>query len=172
MENAMNSDSSVNPLKTTLQFLIVYSMFFMVALPPCPAAADAAPATPFYVGSLACKSCHENEYLNFTTYAKKSNSYNSIERLQKGLTEQDLKKCYSCHTTGYGKPGGFISVEKTPHLKDAGCEVCHGPGSFHVEDSKPESIIGRPTIPICDQCHTSEMIKAFKFRPLIHGGGH
>jgi hypothetical protein len=172
MENGMNSASSVNLHKTTLLLLIVYSMFSMVTVSPCLAAEDPVPAPPVYVGSLACKSCHEKEYFSFTTYAKKSNSYKSIERLQKGLNEQDLKKCYSCHTTGYGKPGGFISVVITPHLKNAGCEVCHGPGSIHVEDSKPETIIGQPTIPICDQCHTSEMIKAFKFRPLIHGGGH
>lgn len=166
----MKSPSAVNLHKTTL-FLAI-PMFFMVSVSPCPAAQDSLDGHPVYVGSLACKSCHEKEYTNFTSYAKKSNSYRSIERLQKGLDDQDIKKCYTCHTTGYGKPGGFISVEKTPHLKNAGCEVCHGPGSFHIKDTKSESIIAHPTIQICDQCHTSEMIKAFQFKPLIHGGGH
>jgi hypothetical protein len=170
MENGMNSASSVNLHKTTLLLLIIYCMFSMVTVSPCPAAEI--PVYPVYAGSLACKPCHEKEYFSFTNYAKKSNSYKSIERLQKGLNDQDLKKCYSCHTTGYGKPGGFISIEKTPHLKDAGCEVCHGPGSIHIADKKPGSIITQPTIQVCDQCHTSEMIQAFKFRPLIHGGGH
>ncbi|MCG2746884.1 MAG: cytochrome c family protein [Desulfobulbaceae bacterium] len=167
----MKSPSAVNLHITTLPLLII-SMFFMVSVAPCPAAKEPPPALSVYVGSLSCQPCHEKEYANFSIYAKKSNSYRSIERLQKGLNEQNLKKCYFCHTTGYGKPGGFISVEKTPLLKNAGCEVCHGPGSIHIEDAKPESIIGHPTIQICDQCHTSEMIKAFKFRPLIHGGGH
>src|SRR4030042_5842574 len=81
-----------------------------------------------YVGSDACKDCHEKEYNSFMTYAKKSKSFESIERVRKGLTEEEIKGCYFCHTTGYGKPGGFVSPEKTPHLKNAGCEVCHGPG--------------------------------------------
>ena len=86
---------------------------------------------PIYVGSDVCKACHEKEYNSFMTYAKKSKSFNSIERVRKGLTVEEIKGCYYCHTTGYGKPGGFISPEKTPHLKNAGCEVCHGPGEFH-----------------------------------------
>ena len=74
----------------------------------------------------------QEEYAGFIRYAKKSKSYQSIERLKKGLSNEDLNKCYSCHTTGYGKPGGFTSVEETPELKNAGCEVCHGPGGTHV----------------------------------------
>jgi hypothetical protein len=25
---------------------------------------------------------------------------------------------------------------------------------------------------VCQRCHTSERVKAFRFRPLIHGGAH
>jgi len=127
---------------------------------------------PVYVGSLACKSCHEKEYISFTTYAKKSKSYKSIEMMKKGLTEDDMKKCYSCHTTGYGKPGGFVSVEKTPHLKNAGCEVCHGPGSLHIQSEDFNFIEKQPTLKVCNTCHTSERITDFRYTPLIHGGGH
>jgi hypothetical protein len=38
---------------------------------------------PCYVGSESCKKCHESEYKNFTTYAKKSTSFRSIERVKK-----------------------------------------------------------------------------------------
>lgn len=130
------------------------------------------PPSATYVGSLKCQPCHETEYDNFDKHAKKSNSYRSIERLKKGLSEEDLKKCYSCHTTGYGKPGGFVSVEQTPELKNAGCEVCHGPGSLHLEKKDPSSIIRLPTLDVCYSCHTSERLRAFRFTPLIHGGGH
>jgi hypothetical protein len=41
------------------------------------------------------------------------------------------RACVSCHTTGYGKPTGFVSVEKTEKLKHVGCESCHGAGSQH-----------------------------------------
>lgn len=128
--------------------------------------------SPVYVGSEACKGCHESEYNNFVTYAKKSSSYRSIERLQKGLTEEEIRGCYFCHTTGYGKPGGFISLEKTPHLKNAGCEVCHGPGEFHVKTRSPKDIKRKMKIQECEVCHTSERVRSFRYRPLIHGGGH
>ena len=127
---------------------------------------------PRYVGSEACKKCHEHEYTNFVTYAKKSISYRSIERVKKGLTAKELKGCYYCHTTGYGKPGGFVSVEKTPYLKNAGCEVCHGPGEFHVRTKSPDDIKHHLRIRDCEVCHTPERVRAFRYKPLIHGGAH
>ncbi|MBA3071032.1 MAG: cytochrome C, partial [Nitrospirae bacterium] len=114
-----------------------------------------------YVGSAACGGCHPGEYNNFMKYAKKSKSFESIERVKKSLTEEELKGCYSCHTTGYGKKGGFESLEKTSHLKDAGCEVCHGPGGTHVKSMSRRDIKTRMKIEDCEGCHTSERISAF-----------
>ena len=128
--------------------------------------------TPKYVGSLTCKTCHEKEYKSFVTHAKKSTSFTSIERVKKELTEKEIKGCYYCHTTGYGEPGGFISLEKTPHLKNAGCEVCHGPGEFHVKEKDPSYIKRHLTAEDCEVCHTSERVRAFRYKPLIHGGAH
>ncbi len=125
-----------------------------------------------YVGSDACKVCHKKEYASFMKYAKKSTSYKDIEKMKKGLTEKEIKNCYGCHTTGYGKPGGFISPEKTPQLENAGCEVCHGPGSLHVKTGNPKYIKGKLTTKDCEVCHTSERVKAFRYKPLIHGGAH
>ena len=39
-----------------------------------------------YVGSITCKNCHEKEFKSFINYAKKSKSFESIERVKKGLT--------------------------------------------------------------------------------------
>jgi hypothetical protein len=127
---------------------------------------------PVYVGSAACKNCHPKEYRSFNAHAKKSKSFKSIERLSAELSQEEIKKCYSCHTTGYGRPGGFVSIEKTPHLKDGGCEVCHGPGSLHVKTKDPGDIKGHMTLEECGECHVSERINAFRFKPLIHGGAH
>lgn len=162
--------STKSSKKDTSLFLALV-IFFLFHAPNQLCLAVPSP-TPSYVGSQACEPCHETEYVTFVTYAKKSRSYQSIERLQKGLTEEDLKKCYACHTTGYGHPGGFINIEETPHLKNAGCEVCHGPGSIHVLDKSLDSIIREPTLKLCNTCHTSERVKAFRYNPLIHGGGH
>lgn len=126
----------------------------------------------FYVGSQACQKCHPREYENFMTYAKKSTSFQSIQKQMRHLTSEEIKKCYPCHTTGYGKPGGFVSLEKTPNLKNAGCEVCHGPGAEHVRTEDPKTIIGELTKKNCEGCHISERVKAFKYKPLIHGGAH
>lgn len=127
---------------------------------------------PRYVGSSACMACHEKEYKAFTAYAKKSSSFQSIERLRKELAEEEIRGCYSCHTTGFGKPGGFVSEEETPDLKNAGCEVCHGPGEFHVRTQSLSDIKGHLTEQDCEVCHTSERVKAFRYKPLIRGGAH
>lgn len=128
--------------------------------------------TPIYVGSAACKDCHPKEYRSFNAHAKKSNSFKSIERLSAELSQEEVKQCYSCHTTGYGRPGGFVSIEKTPHLKDAGCEVCHGPGSLHVKTKAPRDIKRHISPEKCSECHISDRINAFRYKPMIHGGAH
>lgn len=125
-----------------------------------------------YVGSDACVKCHEIEYENFTKYARKSHSFQSVQKMGKGLTPEEIKGCYSCHTTGYGKPGGFVSPEKTPELKDAGCEVCHGPGGRHAQTGDPDDLTLEVTINICNTCHTQERVKAFRYKPMVHGGAH
>ena len=160
-----------NPVKSAIHFIIVIlTASFTISLSL--SYAQAQTRTPLYVGSEACRQCHENEYKNFTTYAKKSISFKSIERVKKGLTEEEIRGCYVCHTTGYGKPGGFVSPEKTPHLKNAGCEVCHGPGEFHIKTQSRKDIKSHLSIKDCEGCHISERVRAFRYKPMIHGGAH
>ncbi len=125
-----------------------------------------------YSGTESCKECHSVEYDSFKRFNKKAHSFKSITALRKGLTDAELKKCYECHTTGYGKEGGFRSEKETPELKDAGCEVCHGPGSLHAETGDPGDIKGKLTAKDCESCHNSERINAFKYKPLVYGGAH
>lgn len=153
-------------------FLSILMTLLLIVLSPSSNQGEKKKDVPKYVGSEACKNCHEAEYKSFISYAKKATSYNSIERIKDRLTEEELKGCYLCHTTGYGKPGGFISVEKTPHLKNAGCEVCHGPGELHVKTQNKDHIKNQLTIKDCEVCHTEERVRAFRYRPLIHGGAH
>jgi len=125
-----------------------------------------------YIGSESCAICHAEEYRSFVTYAKKSRSFESIERLKKGLSDDEIRRCYSCHTTGYGRPGGFVNSKTTPRLKNAGCEVCHGPGALHARTSKAMHIKKHLSMADCEVCHTSERVTAFRYKPLIHGGAH
>ncbi len=126
-----------------------------------------------YAGSSACEGCHEKEYGNYKKYSKKAHSSKSVKIMAGDLTPEELKECFVCHTTGYGKPGGFESFEKTPEMADAGCEVCHGPGADHVEAGGDPSLIkGKLDVKDCETCHNSERVSAFDYKPLIFGGAH
>ena len=125
-----------------------------------------------YVGSEACRDCHETEYKNFNSFAKKARSFDSIRRMRSRLTVAEYRECFECHTTGYGRPGGFRSEGETPDLRNAGCEVCHGPGSRHVITTDAKDIKGTLTLEECEVCHNQDRVEAFNFKPMIYGGGH
>jgi len=88
------------------------------------------------------------------------------------LKPHEAEKCFECHTTGYGKPGGFVSYETTPEMADVGCETCHGPGALHAEDGDPELIRRTPVVKDCKVCHNEERMGDFNFRPLMFSGAH
>lgn len=126
-----------------------------------------------YVGSETCSMCHDQEYENFTAYAKKAKSFESIEIMASDLTDEEIEECYVCHTTGYGEPSGFKSLEETPELAVAGCEVCHGPGSEHVDMGGDPSLIKyNLDLEDCTHCHNEERVRSFDFKPLLYGGAH
>ncbi|MDY7000252.1 MAG: cytochrome c family protein [Thermodesulfobacteriota bacterium] len=126
-----------------------------------------------YVGSKVCAECHEEQYNKFKTYAKKANSSRSVKLMASDLTKEELKECFGCHTTGYGRAGGFKSFEETPELANAGCEVCHGPGSEHVAgEGDTEFIKTTLSIKDCESCHSEERVDAFNFKPMLFGGAH
>lgn len=125
-----------------------------------------------YVGAEICKGCHEKEHTSFTTHAKMSISFKALESRKKGLTGEEIQKCYECHTTGYGKPGGFKSEAETPDLKNLGCESCHGPGSSHASSNNPKDIKRHVDTKDCDGCHDKNRVAAFNYKPVLFGGAH
>lgn len=107
-----------------------------------------------YIGTAKCRMCHLKEY---KTWQKTKHAEN-FSVLQGD--EQKNPDCLKCHTTGYGKPGGFVSVEETPKLTDTGCESCHGPGSAHADAAKDapdegdwEKKINKVPQNVCIDCH-------------------
>lgn len=128
--------------------------------------------SPTCVGSRACQSCHPQEYARFKKYSKMSRAYTHVLLMKKGLTEKEYLGCLKCHTTGFGKPGGFVSQEKTPLLAEVGCEACHGPGSIHIESSNPKDIRKVASVQQCQLCHTGRQVGGFRFSPMIYGGAH
>jgi hypothetical protein len=137
------------------------------------ATAPAAAKDASYVGSAACKDCHAKEYASYSKYSKKAHSSESVKIMAKKLTAEELAGCFACHTTGYGKPGGFVSFEQTPALANAGCEVCHGPGSAHVDaGGDPALIKNKLAMADCEGCHNAERVRNFNFKPMLFAGAH
>jgi hypothetical protein len=105
---------------------------------------------PHYVGMEKCKECHPEDVKTYSEW-KYSRNFRILEMRGK---EHD-PECVPCHTTGYGKPGGFVSVDETPHMKNVQCEACHGPASLHVKAPTVEEHQRTLSIPknICTTCH-------------------
>ena len=146
-----------------------FAVFIMIGIAVSAAHAEQAR----YIGSKTCSECHPQEYERFVEFSKKSRSFESIKIMKPKLTREEYQSCFECHTTGYGKPGGFVSESETPELKNAGCEVCHGPGSIHADTGgDPAEIRYDLSMEDCKSCHNSDRVQAFDFKPLLFGGAH
>jgi hypothetical protein len=64
---------------------------------------------------------------------------------------------------GWSSKSGFVSMEKTPHLKDVGCESCHGPARKHVQDPLNNKL-GKAGEGSCMQCHVPAHSPNFDFQ--------
>ena len=111
-------------------------------------------AKPTYVGDSKCMKCHSKQVMSW----KKTKLFKSMDALkptpdtEKELFETKKKAnldpakdysadatCLKCHTTGYGKDGGYpekVTEENAKVAKAMGavsCEACHGAGSLYLE---------------------------------------
>jgi hypothetical protein len=144
--------------------------FLVVCIPVHGLCAGAEEST--YVGSKACSQCHLKEYEQFIKYSKKAKAWDSIAIMQPKLEVDEFRRCFECHTTGYGRKGGFVNKEATPGLAEVGCESCHGPGSAHAATGEPGRIVRRPSLETCTACHNAQRVKDFSFKPLLCAGAH
>jgi hypothetical protein len=151
-----------------------------------PAANPLADANGRYVGSQKCESCHEPSY-DIWKRSGHAHAYKTLET-QDPPRNYD-PECISCHVVGWHPTkffpyeGGFESVEKTPRLKNVGCEDCHGPGEKHcnAELGKDKELLKkyRKAVRItkeqskkeqCTTCHDLDNSPEFnfdKYWPLI-----
>jgi hypothetical protein len=161
--------------RACLAALLAAGSFWRPAIPVWAQTGQSAPpeGQAVYVGSAACKDCHAKAYESYIRYSKKAHSSQSVKIMAQKLTPEELRGCFGCHTTGYGRPGGFESFEKTPELANAGCEVCHGPGSTHVASGgDPAKITAKMEMTACEACHSAERVRAFNFKPMLFAGAH
>jgi hypothetical protein len=135
-----------------------------------PAAAE--PGRASYVGDEKCVSCHKPSarFWKRTVHAR---AWKTLVEVGKEAHDD----CVSCHVTGYGEVGG-TSLGYTKGLQDIQCEVCHGPGSIHVEKRGKESpFAGRLKTPesVCVRCHNEKHSDTFQYQAYLRdviGPGH
>jgi len=124
-----------------------------------------------HVGSNACQSCHEAEFKTWEA-SPHGHAVASLEAQgQAGAAE-----CLECHTTAYGKRGGFPAeapIAAHPDLARVGCESCHGPGSEHIGENakrigtilslgdKCDSCV---ILKVCGSCHDDANDPGFEFK--------
>jgi Cytochrome c554 and c-prime len=133
---------------------------------------------PAYVGSEACKKCHDHAYTVWK-HSDHSHAYQTLVEPKKPNPPSNRQydaECIVCHTVGFGYQTGFKDLEKTPKLINVGCESCHGPASEHVktpDDKKWRELINPWKAPpneppaakakrllvidqMCQRCHDAE----------------
>lgn len=123
-----------------------------------------------FVGSDACQSCHSGEY---ETWSKGPHAH-AVDTLRT-QGEESKSDCLACHTTGFGRSGGFpkeASVTDHSDLARVGCESCHGPGANHipVDTKKVGTILSLGDkcdscviLSICGSCHDDANDPEFEF---------
>lgn len=150
-----------------------------------------------YVGVGKCRPCHLPQTKSWET----TRMAKAFELLKPGVAA-DAKRthkldpnkdytgdpnCLACHTTGYGKPGGFVSVEKTPTLAGVQCEVCHGAGAGYLKPNlmslqnkeyKRADLVAAgmviPSVQVCQTCHNekSPFYQPFDYEARKQQGTH
>lgn len=137
-----------------------------------------------FVGSRKCESCHEESYRTWAQ-SEHSRAWDSLSTVPPTADTADPPRdfdpeCISCHVVGWQHRenfpynGGFVDIEKTPHLANVGCESCHGPGSAHMaaevgddeqlqEKLRAAMRLGNRTERLCESCHDENNSPDFNF---------
>jgi len=108
-------------------------------------------------GTESCRECHADD-CRLWDESRHAHAFESLKA--KGAHVDPV--CQRCHTDGYGRPGGFVSVWRTAERAHVGCESCHGPSQAHVD--KPEARTPHYTRAKdrCTACHDRENSPEFE----------
>lgn len=113
-----------------------------------------------FAGTGACSGCHGDKANKWAGTAH-ATAYDTIANM--ALPPAVKETCYVCHTVGKDQPTGFVNITNTPHLRDVGCESCHGPSAWHKYSDHD---LVRPAVSIdpkiCGGCHQGEHHPTFE----------
>ena len=119
-----------------------------------------------FVGNSACVKCHVADCTHFET-TKHAIAWPTLQ----GSGSHVDPYCQQCHTTGYGRDNGFVTMAESKLLFNVGCESCHGPSSEHA--ALPEKRTPYAAKEVCAQCHDRENSPAFEYKSywakIVHG---
>jgi hypothetical protein len=133
------------------------------------AASNSLPENYRVAGTAECRKCHPADSAAWL-HSKHATAWAS---LVKSGAQVD-PDCQRCHTTGYGLPGGFVSVGRSPATTGVGCESCHGPSAGHAIDPKVSTLHRGRARDQCIACHDPENSPRFAYEKywaeIRHGG--
>ena len=112
-----------------------------------------------YSANENCSDCHSEQYDQWieTPHSRAFDALVNVGR------EYD-PECLYCHTTGYGRDGGFINYETTPEMISVGCTSCHGVDEEHPDSGKQSPSISQK---ICIVCHTKDKDPEFSYDEFL-----
>lgn len=118
-------------------------------------------------GSESCQTCHASDDATWHS-SKHSHAWEVLVT----KSAQFDPHCQQCHTTGYGREGGFENVAKSLKRVHVGCENCHGPSQAHVADPRKRTPFQAKEQ--CVRCHDHENSPEFEFdaywTKIFHAG--
>jgi hypothetical protein len=110
-----------------------------------------------FAGTATCRSCHSGAHATWQDSAHAR----AYQTLVTAGHDKD-PDCVGCHVVGLGTQSGFRSLDSTPHLKDVGCESCHGGGAAHAK-APSRSKMPRTGAESCAACHVPEHSPNFDY---------
>ena len=117
-----------------------------------------------WAGTGACARCHADR-LAAWTFDPHAKAYDAL--LSRG--EGTNPECLGCHTTGWGKPGGFgePSAAALRTWKAVQCEACHGPLGNHPSPQRGAPEVSASTCVSCHDAANSPQFDAGAYLPRI-----
>jgi len=127
---------------------------------------DLTPIPPVYDTAEACGKCHEAEFKSWSK-TRHARAFESIRKTGR----QDDPECILCHTLGYGRKGGFVSISQTPAFGRVTCQACHIVAADHGDKKikAPDPMIYINSR-LCMSCHgpvQSPEFDYFTYKPRI-----
>ena len=104
-----------------------------------------------YVGTQECRTCHSAQWEQWQT-TRHADAYTTLLDAHR----HQFSKCVKCHVAGLNRDSGFSILEPDRSLANVQCEICHGPGSSHIERPSSETVRRLPSERTCLECHNTD----------------